>query len=372
MNIKALYVFVIVVFLNTSLLSKDLTIQEFNEIKKELKSNKITIEQFNQIIDEFEISSDIFKISKDLFLNNAIEIEDYLIVIENSLLADDSSNSKNKENATNSLEGSGSVELDGEFIFQTKITKLTQYVTDLKYGELFDHKLLFENNSLKDINISQNNEDVLKFTKPKLTILDNGKFNIKSNVIDPKEPASPLQYRFDGLIDENIISGRIQIIYNGNEIPTGTILLELETAEQQATSKPSDNDIPIFKENELSIKFKIIEVGIRVPPTLNARVNNIENLTFIMDGDQVKEILYKEKSNKFFSKKIVRSFKNIKIKLINEKALKGKSKIVLNEFRSENVVIWLDLNISQNNISGEAEIELVGRGPQIRLIPVND
>ena len=91
MNIKALYVFVIVVFLNTSLLSKDLTIQEFNEIKKELKSNKITIEQFNQIIDEFEISSEIFKISKDLFLNNAIEIEDYLIVIENSLLSGDSS-----------------------------------------------------------------------------------------------------------------------------------------------------------------------------------------------------------------------------------------------------------------------------------------
>ena len=186
MNIKALYVFVIVVFLNTSLLSKDLTIQEFNEIKKELKSNKITIEQFNEIIDEFEISSDIFKISKDLFLNNAIEIEDYLIVIENSLLSEDSSNSKNKENETNNLEGSGSVVFDGEFIFQTKITKLTQYVTDLKYGELFDHKLLFENNSLKDIKISQNNVEVLRFTKPKLTILNNGKFNIKSNVLTQK------------------------------------------------------------------------------------------------------------------------------------------------------------------------------------------
>ena len=109
----------------------------------------------------------------------------------------------------------------------------------------------------------------------------------------------------------------------------------------------------------------------RVPLSLNARVNNIENLTFIMDGDQVKEILYKEKSNKFFSKKIVRSFKNIKIKLINEKALKGKSKLELNEFRSENVVIWWNLIFSQNNISGEAEIELVGRGPKIKLIPLN-
>ena len=371
MNIKALYVFFTVVFLSTSLLSKDLTIQELNEIKRGLKNNEITIEQFNEIIDEFEISSDIFKISKDLFLNNAIEIEDYLIVIENSLLSEDSSNSKNKENETNNFEGSESVELDGEFIFQTKITKLTQYVTDLKYGELFDHKLLFENNSLKDINISQNNEDVLRFIKPKLKILGNGKFNIKSNVIDPKEPSSPLQYRFDGLIDKNLISGRIQIIYNGNELPTGTILIELETEEKQARSNISDNNIPIFKGNELSLKLKIIEVGNGVPTSLNAKVNNIENLTFVMHGDQVKGILYNEKSNKFFSKKIVRSFENIKIKLTSEKTLKGKSKLVLNEFRSENVVIWWDLKISQNNLFGEAEIELVGRGLQIRLIPVN-
>ena len=177
MNIKALYFFFILVFLNTSLLSKDLSIQEFNEIKKALKSNEITIEQFNEIIDEFEISSDIFKISKDLFLNNAIEIEDYLIVIENSLLSEDSSNSKSKENELNSAEESSSIKLDGEFIFQTKITKLTQYVTDLKYGELFDHKLVFENNRLKDINISQNKQDVLRFTKPNLTILDNGQLH---------------------------------------------------------------------------------------------------------------------------------------------------------------------------------------------------
>ena len=372
MNTRAFYVFFILVFLNTTLLSKDLTIEEFNEIKRGLKSDEITIEQFNDIIDEFEISSDIFKISKDLFLNNAIEIEDYLKIIENSLLSEDSLNSIISENETNSSEENSSFGLNGKFIFQTKVTKLTQYVTDLKYGELFDHTLLFENNSLKDIKISQNNVEVLRFTKPKLTILNNGKFNIKSNVIDPEEPASPLRYRFDGLIDKNSISGSIQIIYNGNQLPAGTILLELETVEQKASNNNSDNNIPNLKNNELFLKLKIIEVDNSVPPSLNAKVNNIENLIFVMDGDQVKEILYQEKSNKFFSKKIVRSFKNIKIKLTNEKYLKGKSKLILNEFRSENVVIWWNLNISQNNLSGEVELELVGRGPQIRLIPVND
>ena len=69
MNIKNFYAFFILIFLNTSLFSKDLYFEEFNELKKALENNDVTIEQFNETIDEFEISSDIFKISKDLFLN---------------------------------------------------------------------------------------------------------------------------------------------------------------------------------------------------------------------------------------------------------------------------------------------------------------
>ena len=82
-----------------------------------------------------------------------------------------------------------------------------------------------------EIDLFENDESVLKFTKPKLTILDNGKFYIKSNIIVPKDPTSPLKYRFDGQIDKNLISGKIQIIYNGNEMP-GMVLLELETREK--------------------------------------------------------------------------------------------------------------------------------------------
>jgi len=370
MNIKNFYAFFILIFLNTSLFSKDLSFEEFNELKKALKNNDVTIEQFNETIDEFEISSDIFKISKDLFLNNAIELDDYLVVIENSLVSGSSSNSNNKENETINLNENSDNIFDGEFLFQTEVTKLSKYITDIKYGQLFDNKIIFENNKIKKINISENNEDVLKFTKPKLTILDNGKFNIKSNVIDPKDP-SPLKYRLDGQIDKNLISGKIQIIYNGSEMP-GMVLLELETREKSVLNNNSNNIMVDLADNKLSLKFKIIEVNNRVPSFLNARVDNIENLTFVIEEDQVKEILFEEKSNNFFSKKIVKSFKNIKIKLTNQTTLKGKSKLVLNELRGENVLIWWDLNLSQNNLSGEVEIELVGKGPQIKLIPVNE
>ena len=94
MKIKTFYVLFILISVNTSLLSKSLSIEEFNKLKTELKTNEITIDQFNEIIDDLEISSDIFKISKDLFLDNAIELEDYLVVIENSLVSQNSSDSK--------------------------------------------------------------------------------------------------------------------------------------------------------------------------------------------------------------------------------------------------------------------------------------
>ena len=126
MNIKNFYAFFILIFLNTSLFSKDLSFEEFNELKKALKNNDVTIEQFNETIDEFEIASDIFKISKDLFLNNAIELDDYLIVIENSLVSGSSSNSRIKESESNNLNEISNNKFDGEFLFQTEVAKLSK------------------------------------------------------------------------------------------------------------------------------------------------------------------------------------------------------------------------------------------------------
>jgi hypothetical protein len=67
-----------------------------------------------------------------------------------------------------------------------------------------------------------------------------------------------------------------------------------------------------FTDNKLSLKFKIIEVNNRVPSLLNSRVDNIENLTFVVEEDQVKEILFEEKIKQFFSKKIIKLFKKKK------------------------------------------------------------
>ena len=364
MYLKIYSFFIITLFVTTNLFANNLTLQNFNKLKIDLINNEITINQFNEKINDFNINSDLFQISKDLFLDDALSLEDYLEVIENVLISETSLIQKNKSNNTQENIISG---INGEYIFQTEIIKLSQYIVgDLNYGELFDNKFIFENNYLKEINLTQNSEDLLKFSKVKLVINENN-FIIKSNVIDPSDPSAPLKYIFEGNIDNGKINGRMTVSYYGNELPQGTILVVADTInkiENNLESNINDNN------KEINLKLKIVRVNTNVPTELVAKINNIEKLTFLMDADKVKEIKFKEKSNNFFTSKNIRSFKDIKIKLTNQSILKGKSRLVVKQFRSENISIYWNIDLSSGDPQGNVVIELAGRGPQIEFIPI--
>ena len=218
--------FIIIFFIATNLYANNTNLQNFNELKIDLINNEITIDQFNEKINELNISSELFQISKDLFLDDALSLEDYLEVIENVLISEISLIQKNKSNDTQENILS---EINGEYIFQTEIIKLSQYIVgDFNYGEIFDNKFIFENNNLKEIHLTQNNRDLLKFSKVKLVLNENN-FIIKSNVIDLSDPAAPLKYIFKGNIDNGILNGRMTVSYFGNDLPQGTILVEANT-----------------------------------------------------------------------------------------------------------------------------------------------
>ena len=70
---------------------------------------------------------------------------------------------------------------------------------------------------------------------------------------------------------------------------------------------------------------------------------------------------------KFFNKAKVKSFKNIKINLKNEKILKGKSRLIMKEFADANLIMWWNIDLSGEKPVGEIEIEISGKGPQIKL-----
>ena len=364
MHLKIYTTFIIIFFFSVNLIAKDLTSQTFNELKTELTNNEITIDQFNEIIHQFNVDSDIFKISKDLFMDDVLSLEDYLYVIENVLVSNISSIKTNESNDT--LENIISV-INGEYIFQTEINTLSQYIIgDFNYGELFDNKFIFEENKLKEISLTQNNRDLFKFSKPKL-IINKNNFIIKSNVIDFSDPAAPLKYRFEGNIDDDKINGRMIVSYYGNDLPQGTILVEANTINKKEKNLESTivNNI-----KQINLKLKIIRVNTNVPTELAARINNIEKLTLMMDANKVKEIKYEENSNNFFTSKNIRSFKDIKIKLTNQNILKGKSRLVVKQFSSENLSIYWNIDLSNDNPLGNVVVELVGRGTQIELIPI--
>ena len=364
MNFKIFKTFIIILFFSFNLIAKDLTLQTFNELKTELTNNKITIDQFSEKIDEFDITSDIFEISRKLFLDDALSLEDYLEVIENALINETPLIQKNE--GSNEIESVTSV-MNGEYIFQTEITNLSPYIVgDLNYGELFKNKFIIENNHLKEIHLTKNNEDLLKFSKAKIIINDNN-FIIKSNVIDPSDPAAPLKYRFEGNINNNTINGKMIVSYYGNELPQGTILVEANTVNKMDTNLESNINDEMEK---INLKLKIVRVNTNVPTELAARINNIEKLTLLMDSNTVKEINYEEQSNNFFVNKNIRSIKDINIKLTNKSILKGKSRLVIKQFSSENVSVYWNIDLSTKDPSGNVIIELVGRGPQIELIPI--
>ena len=79
----------------------------------------------------------------------------------------------------------------------------------------------------------------------------------------------------------------------------------------------------------------------------------------------------KEELNKFFNKAKVKSFKNIKIKLKNEKILKGKSRLNMKEFADTDLIMWWNIDLSGEKPVGEIEIEISGKGPQIKLTTIN-
>ncbi len=123
----------------------------------------------------------------------------------------------------------------------------------------------------------------------------------------------------------------------------------------------------ITKEIELS--FIITQVGQKVPLSLNAKVDSEEILSLLINENKVEEIIINENSNNFFSKDNIKSFKNLKINFNNQKKLKGKGRIAVKSFADVNLVMWWDIDLSNENPTGEIVIEIPGKGPQIKLEP---
>lgn len=194
-----------------------------------------------KILNEQQLETSLSKLNL-----NTQEIKDLFYLREQGILSEDdfekslsvitvdnydqsTSEKVENSNANNNIDKKNENLLDGEYLFQTKITKLSQYVTGVKLDDIIDNIFIFKDDKLTMIDAKQNNNPIFKFNKPRLKIINESRFSIKSNVIDLSEPSAPISYKFLGSIENNRIIGKIEIRYTGNQLPPGTIMVEAET-----------------------------------------------------------------------------------------------------------------------------------------------
>ncbi len=163
------------------------------------------------------------------------------------------------------------------------------------------------------------------------------------------------------LFKNNVINEKDYLDILENLIFEGEDLVEKSNIVTNQESKE------LNKEIELSLI--ITQVGQKVPLSLNAKVDSEERLSLLINENKVEQIIIKENSNNFFSVDNIKSFKNLKINFDNQKKLKGKGRIAVKSFPDANLVMWWDIDLSNENPIGEINIEIPGKGPQIKLKP---
>ena len=223
-------IYLIIVFFIFINFSKSFA-NDYTEVKKlyDLYSKDILgITQLNSAFDKIGVDKEnmvnLFSLKKE----DIISEEDFINGINKIITNKNTEDNDKYENITS--QETSSLIFNQEYSFQTKITNLSQYVVgDFNYGDILDHKVVFDDKKITEIYLKQNDIELVKFTKPKLKILNDDKFIIKSNIIDPTEPSAPLKYVFKGSVQENKIKGTLDISYFGNDLPSGTILIKAET-----------------------------------------------------------------------------------------------------------------------------------------------
>ena len=194
-------------------------------------------------------------------------------------------------------------------------------------------------------------------------LLDSKTISIEqfNNGIDKLLTTSEEYKSLKELFKNNVINEKDYLDILENLIFEGEDLVEKSNIVTDQKSKE------IAKEVELSLI--ITQVGQRVPLSLNAKVDSEEILTLLINENKIEEIIINENSNNFFSKDNIKSFKNLKINFNNQKKLKGKGRIAVKSFADVNLVMWWDIDLSNQNPTGEIVIEIPGKGPQIKLKP---
>ena len=72
------------------------------------------------------------------------------------------------------------------------------------------------------------NIDLISFSKPRLKLLKDNRFSIRSSATYLTDPSIGIRFDFKGQFQDNKIIGETEITYTGSDAP-GTVLLKAKT-----------------------------------------------------------------------------------------------------------------------------------------------
>ena len=202
--------------------------EKYLEVKKlyDLYSQEILdIDQLNSGLEKMNLNNENIKNLISLRKDDIITEDDFIDGIKKVIVDISGSENKLKENEKDINKIDSNI-----YEFQAEITNMHAYViSDFKYGEIWNHMFELVDDKITQISFKDSqNIDLLKFSKPKIKLLKDNKFSIRSSVIYLPEPSVSIRYDFKGKFKDSGIDGEVIITYTGSD-SAGTVLLKAKT-----------------------------------------------------------------------------------------------------------------------------------------------
>ncbi len=218
-----------IIFLIFNLFNLNIAFAEkYEDVKKlyDLYSQNILDDnQLNSSLEKMNLNNENIKNLISLRKEGIISEDDFINGVKMVIEKISISKNKLKETENNIIENKLN-----KYEFQTELNIIHAYVnSDFKYGEIWSHMFILVDDKISQISLKDSkNNDLIKFSKPRIKFLKDKKFTIRSNAYYIPEPSVSIRYDFKGTFEDNKIIGEVEITYTGTD-GMGTVLLKAKT-----------------------------------------------------------------------------------------------------------------------------------------------
>ena len=221
-SVKSLFFLMFTLLINSAILAeKHLEVQKLYDLYAQ---DILTIDQLNSGLEKMNLNNQNMKSLISLRKDGVISEDDFIDGVKKIVTGVSNPENEIKENDNTVIADSNKYE------FQTEVTKIHRYVGgDFQYGEIWKHMFILDNNKITEMTFKNSqNIDIISFSKPRLKLLKDNRFSIRSNATYLTDPSVGIRFDFKGQFHDNKIIGETEITYTGSDAP-GTVLLKANT-----------------------------------------------------------------------------------------------------------------------------------------------